>query len=49
MLCQDLEVNGVIKEQGLDARKVTEAYRKAIVEGLLKLKPEGYVAERNVA
>ena len=46
MLCEDLEVNGVIREHGLDAKAVTDAYRKAIVEGLRKLKPEGYVAER---
>jgi len=47
MLSHDFEVNGtVLKENGLDEDKVTDAYRKAVTEGLRNLMVRGFVAER---
>ena len=46
MLCQDVEVNGILENNGLDGEKVTAAYRKAIAEALVKLMARGFVAER---
>lgn len=46
MLCQELEINDVVKENGMDEVKVTRAYRKAIAEALKRLMAEGFVGER---
>jgi bifunctional non-homologous end joining protein LigD len=46
MLCQELEFNGVIRQHGLDEKKVTAAYRKAVIEALRDLMAKGFVAER---
>jgi len=49
MLCHDFEINGFLKDNGLDGDKVTAAYRKAVAEGLKGLMSRGYVAERKEA
>ena len=46
MLCQELEFNGVIKQHGLDEKKVTAAYRKAVTEALRDLMARRSVSER---
>jgi hypothetical protein len=46
MLCQELEFNGVIKQHGLDEKKVTAAYRKAVTEALRDLMARKFVSER---
>jgi len=45
MLCQELKVNGIL-ENGLDAEKVTKAYRNAIARELVEVTARGFVAER---
>jgi hypothetical protein len=46
MLCQDLVVNGILENNGLDGDKVTAAYGKAIGEALRKLMARKFVSER---
>lgn len=46
MLCMEIEVNGALREHGLDATAVTAAYRKAILQELKNLRTRGFVAER---
>lgn len=46
MLCQELVVNGILENNGLDGEKVTAAYRKAIAEELRKLMAGKFVSER---
>jgi len=46
MLCQELAFNGVFKQHGLDEKKVTAAYRKAVTEALRDLMARKFVSER---
>jgi bifunctional non-homologous end joining protein LigD len=45
MLCEEIEVNGALRQYGLDGAKVTEAYRELIAKELLQCEAQGDVAE----
>ena len=45
MLCEEIEVNGTLKQFGLDGAKVTQAYRELIAKELQQCEAQGDVAE----
>lgn len=46
MLCEEIEINGTLKQYGLDGARVTQAYREAIAEELKSCEAQGDLAER---